>query len=201
MGERLGALMLLGLLVWTALGVIGLVLAKARGERARFGRGWRGLSAVWAGYAVLLAGVSRVQAGRVYRPGESRCFRTLCFAVEGADELPGFRVSGQERERLLRVHLRVTNGSRAKTESEPGLVVYLVDAQGRRWPPLPGLGGVRLATPVPARGSTVSEPVFRVGKDATGLQLVLLHDRWTFARLSVGNSESLFHRPATMQLP
>ncbi len=81
------------------------------------------------------------------------------------------------------------------------MTLYLEDERGHRYQQLAGLGGVRLTSALAAGSSTVSEPVFKVAKDATGLRLVLLHEGWTAARLKVGDPESLFHRPATMLFP
>lgn len=201
MGERLSGLILWGLVLWTVLGLAGILVARRRHEHARFVRGARTLGAVWLGYMVLLLGVSWRQVGRVYRPGEERCFGSLCFKLREVEELPGFLVRGEERERLLRVQIAVTNRNHEKTESEPGLTLYLEDERGHRYQQLAGLGGVRLTSALAAGSSTVSEPVFKVAKDATGLRLVLLHEGWTAARLKVGDPESLFHRPATMLFP
>jgi hypothetical protein len=201
MAERLSGLMLLGLVLWTVIGVIGLLLARSRGESSRFLRGARTLSAIWIGYWVVLVGVSLRARPRLFRSGEDRCFRSMCFAVIGAEEPTGFRVRGQEPERLLRVLVRVRNRDRKETRSETGLGAYLIDGKGRRWEPVPGLGGVRLTTAVAAGGETVSEPVFRLPKDVTELRLVLRHTRWTTARLRVGDAESYFHPPAEMAVP
>ena len=201
MGERLRGLMLLGLVLWTLLGAAGLLLARSRGEVGRFRRGVVTLTAVWVGYVLVLVGVSLGQRTEVFEPGNDRCFGSVCFAVTGAEEPAGFFVRGQERERLLRVRVRLTNRDRGQTESEAGLTAYLMDGQGRRWEQVPGLGGVRLTTPVAAGSSVVSEPVFRPAKDATGLRLVLQHTGWTWARLRIGDAESYFHRPAEMVIP
>ena len=201
MGERLRGLMLLGLVLWTLLGVAGLLLARSRGETRRFRRGATTLIAVWVGYVLVLVGVSLGQRTEAFEPGQDRCFGSVCFAVTGAEEPAGFFVRGQERERLLRVKVRITNRDHEQTESEAGLTAYLVDGQGRQWEQVPGLGGVRLTTPVAAGSSTVSEPVFRPAKDAAGLRLVLQHTGWTTARLRIGDPESYFHRPAEMVIP
>lgn len=201
MGERLRGLVLLGLVLWTLLGVAGLLLARARGEGARFRRGAVTLIAVWVGYLVVLVGVSLRQRAEVLEPGQERCFGRVCFAVTGAEEPAGFFVRGQERERLLRVQVRMVNRNRGGSESEPGLTAYVVDGQGRRWEQVPGLGGVRLTTRLAAGSETVSEPVFRLAKDATGLRLVIEHSGWTGARLQITDPESYFHRRAEMAIP
>ena len=201
MGERLSGLMLLGLVLWTGIGAVGLVIARKRRERARFRRGAGTLIAIWLGYVAVLVGVSLRQGTQVIPAGSDRCFGVMCFAVTGVEEPRGFLVRGQEPERLLRVAMRMRNTDREHTAGEEGLVAYLVDGQGRRWEPVPGLGGVRLSTRMAARGAAVSEPVFRVAKDATELRLVLGHGGWTWARLRIGDAESYLHRPAEMVLP
>ncbi len=201
MGERLRSLLLLGLVLWTLVGMAGVAIARLRGETARFRRGAATLSAIWVGYAAVLVGVSLAQPIRRYNVGQERCFGSMCYAVTNAEEPRGFLVRGEEPERLLRVLVRVTNRDRERTESEPGLTAYLVDEQGRRWDQVPGLGGVRLTTAVTPGGSILSEPVFRPARDATGLGLVLEHTGWTWARLTVGDAESYVHRPAEMTVP
>ena len=125
----------------------------------------------------------------------------MCFTVTGVEEPRGFLVRGQEPERLLRVVVRMRNLDREHTLGEDELTVSLVDGQGRQWEPVPGLGGVRLTTRLAAGGTAVSEPVFRVAKDATDLRLRLRHSGWTQARLRIGDAESYFHRPTEMVLP
>ena len=201
MAERLSSLILLGLVLWSALGVAGLLLARSRRQTLRFRRGVGTLLAVWVGYMAVLVGVSLHQPARRYLPGVERCFDGLCFAVTGTEELPGFWVRGQERERLLRVAVRMTNRTGGTAKSEDALAAYLLDGQGRRWEQVPGLGGVRLSTPVVPGRATTSEPVFRVPRDSTGFNLVLRHTRWTAARWRIGDPESWLHRPAEMVLP
>ena len=201
MSERLSGLMLLGLVLYSGVGVAGLLVARSRGEVRRFRRGAGTLIALWVGYGLVLAGVSLGQKKRVYEPGQARCFGAMCFTVTGVEEPRGFLVRGEEPERLLRVVVRMQNRDRTHSESEEGLEATLIDGQGRRWQPVPGLGGVRLTTPLAAGGAATSEPVFRLAKDATDARLVLEHSGWTRARLQIGNPESYFHRPAEMVLP
>ena len=193
-------LLLWALVLWTLLGLIGSAASARRGDprRLRQGLGW--LLGIWVAYAPVLLGVSLQQPVRVLAPGQERCFGAMCFAVAGAEELPGFQVRGEERERLVRVSVRVANHSRTETESEPELHGYLVDAQGRRWTELAGLTGVRLTAAVAAGSQTMSQPVFRIAKDATGLGLVLTHGPGYTGRLVIGDAESLSHRPTVLQL-
>ena len=187
--------------IYTGIGVVGLLVARSRGEVRRFRRGRGTLIALWVGYVLVLVGVSLGQKRKVYEPGQERCFGAMCFAVTGVEEPRGFLVRGQEPERLIRVLVHMQNRDREHTGSEDELAATLIDGQGRRWEPVPGLGGVRLSSPIAAGAAATSEPVFRLADDATDLRLVLEHSGWTRARLRVGDPESYLHRPAEMMLP
>jgi hypothetical protein len=97
------------------------------------------------------------------------------------------------------VTVRVTNrGSSAKGE---GLIrAYLMDGQGRRWEETAGVNGVGLTAKVAGGGTVLSEPVFKLAGDATGLRLVLTHG-WRLPRVLVmGDSDSLLHRKTVVEL-
>ena len=197
---RWAELLLLGLVLWTAIGVVGTTVRLARGERRLAGRGLLTIAVVWLLYLLVLMAVSWRQPVGVVPPGKEVCFDEMCFAVEGADEVEGFWARGQERARLVRVKVRIANRGKGRTESEALLRAFLVDEQGRRWDEVRGLGGVRLTARVAAGDTVLSEPVFRVSKDSTGLGLVLTHGRWQPGVLVIGDSDSLLHRPTVMQL-
>lgn len=198
---RLSGLILLGLLAWTGIGLIGSWVAHRRGETMRFRRGLAWIGGGWAGYFAVLLTVSLLQPGKIYQPGQALCFPPVCLSVEGAEEVQGFWARGQERERLVRVAVRVRNRDTASSAGEQGLTAYLTDRQGRRWEPVPGLTGVPLSVRLGPRGSALSTPVFRVAKNATGLRLVLRHTRATLHRLTIGDPESWLHRPAELETP
>jgi hypothetical protein len=184
-------LLLLGLVGWTAIGVIGVGVSLGRGERQRVRRGVAWLVGVWVVYFCVLIGVSLGQRQRVVAMGEPQCFDEMCFAVIRVEEVPGFLI--RDGRRLLRVSVQVTNKGR-KAQSEGLIRAYLVDAQGRRWEMSPGVNGVELTARVAGGDSVVSEPVFKVAADASGLGLVLTHGRWQPGLLVIGDSDSLLHR-------
>jgi hypothetical protein len=113
------------------------------------------------------------------------------------EEVPGFLI--RDGRRLLRVSVRVTNKGR-KTQSEGLIRAYLVDGQGRRWEESPGVNGVGLNVKVSGGDSVVSQPVFKVAADATGLALVFTHGRWQPGVLVIGDSDSLLHRKTVVGL-
>jgi hypothetical protein len=190
-------LLLLLLVGWTALGAVGLTISLVRGEREQIGRGLRWLAGVWVVYLVVVVVVSLAQKQRVVAMGQDQCFDEMCFAVARVDEVPGFLV--HDGQRLLRVSVRVTNKGH-KTESEALMRAYLVDAQGRRWGESPGLSGVRLTTKVGAGKSVVSQPVFDVSADASGLGLVFTHGQRQPGLLVIGDSDSMLHRRTVVPL-
>jgi hypothetical protein len=190
-------LFLLGLVGWTAIGVIGVGVALSRGERQRVRRGVGWLVAVWVVYLCLVIGVSLGQQRRVVAMGEPQCFDEMCFTVSSVEEVPGFLI--RDGRRLLRVSVKVTNRGR-KAQSEKLIRAYLVDAQGRRWEESAGVNGVGLTARVAGGSSVVSEPVFKVAADASALGLVLTHGRWQPGVLVIGDSDSLLHKRTVVAL-
>jgi hypothetical protein len=190
-------LLLLGLVGWTAIGVIGVGVSLWRGERQRVRRGIAWLIGVWMVYLCLLTGVSLGQGQSVVAMGEPQCFDDMCFRVTRVEEVPGFLI--RDGRRLLRVSVQVTNKGR-KAQSEGLIRAYLLDGQGRRWEMSPGVNGVELTARVAGGESVVSEPVFKVAADASGLGLVLTHGRWQPGVLVVGDSDSLLHKKTVVGL-
>jgi hypothetical protein len=194
---RATELLMFGLAGWTAIGVIGVGVSLARGERERVRRGVGWLVGVWVVYLCVVVGVSLRQPQRVVAMGEPQCFDEMCFTVTGVEELPDFL--NRDGRRLVRVSVRVTNHGR-KTQGEGLIWAYLVDAQGRQWKQSPGLNGVELAVRVAGGGSVMSEPVFRVAANATGLRLVLTRGQRQPGVLVIGDSDSLLHKKTVVEL-
>jgi hypothetical protein len=190
-------LLLLALVGWTGIGVVGVGVSLWRGERERVRRGVAWLVGVWVVYLFVLVGVSLGQRQRVVAIGEAQCFDEMCFTVTGVEELPGFLI--RDGRRLIRVSVQVKN--KGRTAQSEGLIwAYLVDSQGRRWAESPGVNGVGLTARVGGGGSVVSEPVFKVAKDATGLGLVLTHGWRQPGVLVIGDSDSWLHRRTVVDL-
>jgi hypothetical protein len=144
-----------------------------------------------------LIGVSLGQKQRVLAAGQPQCFDEMCFTVAGVEEVKGFLV--RDGRRLVRVTVRVTN--RGRSARSDGLIrVYLTDAQGRRWEESAGVNGVGLSTRVAGGDSVMSEPVFKVAGDATGLRLVLTHGWKQPGVLVIGDSDSMLHRKTVVEL-
>jgi hypothetical protein len=129
--------------------------------------------------------------------GQPQCFDEMCFTVTGMEEVKGFMV--RDGRRLVRVTVRVTNRGRS-TQSESLIKIYLTDAQGRRWEESAGVNGVGLTTKVGAGASVVSEPIFNLAGDATGLRLVLTHGWKQPGLLVIGDPDSVLHRKTVVEL-
>jgi hypothetical protein len=196
-GMKATELLLLGLVGWTAIGVIGVGVSLWRGERDRTRRGVIWLIGVWVAYLCVVIGVSSLQQRRVVTMGEPQCFDEMCFTVTRVEEVPGFLI--RDGRRLLRVSVQVKNKGQ-KAQSEGLIRAYLQDAQGRRWEESPGVNGVGLTTRVAGGSSVMSEPVFKVAADASGLELVLTHGRWQPGVLVIGDSDSLLHKRTVVEL-
>lgn len=194
---NLRELLLLGLAGWTGIGIIGTLVSFARRERAKAFRGLSWLVGVWIAYLAVLVGVSLKQKQRVIAIGQPRCFDQMCFTVTGVSHVSG--LLSQDRRQLVRVSIEITNKGH-KPQSEGLIQAYLIDAQGRLWGALPGLSGVRLTVTVPPGQTVVSQPVFAVSEDATGLKLVFTHGHWQPGVLVIGGSDSLLHKPTIVPL-
>jgi hypothetical protein len=190
-------ILLLGLVGWTAIGVIGVGVSQWRGERQRVRRGVGWLIGVWVVYLSVLIGVSLGQGQRVVAMGEPQCFGEMCFRVTRVEEVPGFLI--RDGRRLLRVSVQVTNQGR-KARRDGLIRAYLMDGRGRRWEMSPGVNGVEMTARVAGGGSVMSAPLFKVAADASGLGLVLTHGRWQPGLLVIGDSDSLLHRKTVMAL-
>lgn len=195
---NLRELLLLALVGWTAIGAVGVTISLVRRERAKALRhlGW--IAGVWATYFAVLVAVSLRQPQKTVAIGQDQCYDEMCFAVTGVEQVPGFLI--HDGSRLLRVSVRITNHAHGRTESEKLIRAYLVDAQGRRWEESAAISGVPLTARVPAGDSVVSEPVFKVAGNATGLGLVFTHGQRQPGVLVIGASESLLHRRTVVPL-
>lgn len=198
MGMSWGEVFLLALAAWTAVGGLGVTVSFARGERSKAKRhlGW--IMGVWLLYLAVLVTVSLTARRREVAAGKEQCFHQICAAVVKTDVMPGYLAHNGER--VVQVTIRITNRSALRSRSDSGLGVYLLDAQGRRWPEVPGLEGVRLTATIAPRASVMSQPVFKVPKDATDLGLVLTHARGLPGTLVIGGPDSLMHPPLVVPL-
>lgn len=122
----------------------------------------------------------------------------MCFAVTGVQELPGYLI--QDGSRLIRVSVRISNHDKEKMRSEGLIRTYLIDKQGRRWEESTAVSGVPLTANVAAGDSAMSQPVFKVAGDATGLGLIFTRGQRQPGVLVIGDSDSLLHQRTVVWL-
>ena len=190
--------LLLLLVGWTVLGTIGVFISLFLGERAKALRNIAWIFASWAVYLALVMGTSLMQPRKIVAMGQDQCFGDVCFAVTGVEEVPGFLV--QDGSRLIRVSVRVSNRGRGEVEKDAHVQAFLLDSRGRQWDEARAISSVPLTSGVPAGSSVMSEPVFKVANDASGMALVLTHGRWQRGALVIGGPESLLHRRTIVPL-
>ena len=186
-----------GMAGWTAIGLLGTILSVAVGDRRKVRRGLAWLAGVWVIYLGALLLVSRYQSQRVIAPGQEVCFDKVCFAVTGTTTVGEFKGAGGGQ--LLQVGVRMTNRS-SDLRGVEGLQAYLVDGSGRRWGQTVGVGGVALTSRLPVGRQTESDPVFRVDGMPGELSLVLTRGWTGWGWLTIGDTDSLLHRPDLLRL-
>jgi hypothetical protein len=191
-------LLLLVLVGWTAVGAAGITISLVRREHRKAARHSLWIVAVWVVYMTILLGTSLRQPQKVVALGQDRCFDEMCFAATGVQELPGYLI--RDGSRLIRVSVRISNHGKEKMQSEGLIRAYLIDRQGRRWEESTAVSGVQLTAKVAAGDSVMSQPVFKVPGDATGLGLIFTHGQRQPGVLVIGDSDSLLHRRTVVWL-
>ncbi|HZY61714.1 MAG TPA: hypothetical protein VFE38_04245 [Edaphobacter sp.] len=190
--------LLLLLVGWTAVGIVGVTISAIKRERRKALQNFLWIIAIWIAYLGTLIGISLTQPQRSIALGQDRCFDEMCFAVMGSQQVPGYLP--QDGSRLIRVSVRISNHGKKKRQSEKLISAYLIDRQGRKWSESSSLSGVRLTVKVAPGDSVMSEPVFRVAKDSTGLGLIFTHGDFQPGVLVIGDSDSLLHRRTVVWL-
>ncbi|MDW5267811.1 MULTISPECIES: hypothetical protein [Acidobacteriaceae] len=191
-------LLLLVLAGWTAVGVAGITISLVRKERRKAARHSLWVVAVWVVYMTILLWTSLTKPQKVVALGQDQCFDDMCFAVTGVQELPGYLI--QDGSRLIRVSVRISNHGKEKMQSEALIQAYLIDKQGRQWAESTAVSGVRMTARVAAGDSVMSQPVFKVAGDATGLGLIFTHGPRQPGVFVIGNSDSLLHKRTVVWL-
>lgn len=182
---------------WTLIGAAGVTISLTRRERSKGLRNFLWILAVWAIYMGMLAWSSRTQPQKIVALGQDQCFDKMCFAVTAAQDVPG---EARDGSRLVRVSVRIVNRSKEKTQNDGLIRAYLVDGQGHKWVESAAVSGVRLTARLVAGGSAVSQPVFKVPGDDSGLALVFTHGHGWPGALVIGDSDSLWHRRTVVPL-
>jgi hypothetical protein len=106
----------------------------------------------------------------VYQAGDAQCFDDWCITVVAGDWTAATPAARYE------VSLRLSNRAKRVPMGEKGTVVYLTDATGRRYDPLPDSADVALDTMIEPGASVVVSRRFDVPRGTQGLGLVYTHE-------------------------
>jgi hypothetical protein len=153
----------------TVLTLITAAVLALGGKVARAGRIVRRLGIGAAVYFAIVMGVSILNPRRVYHVGDTQCFDDWCIEVVGGQWTDAPAVGRYE------VTLRLSNRAQRVPMGEKGTVVYLVDAQGRRYDPLPEGADVPLDVMLQPGESINAKRRFDVPRDTPNLGLIYTH--------------------------
>jgi hypothetical protein len=179
--------------------VVMLVLALVDALRGRAARSRRTLVRGAAGlgfYLTVLIAVSLLTPPRLMALGEKRCFDDWCIAVQDARE------SRSSAGADYIVTLRLSSRARARPQRERGIVVYLTDAQERRYDAIAQPSDRPFDLMMAPGASTDVTRTFRVDADAAVLSAVVAHEgsRRFPGLLIIGDEASLLHKRTRVRL-
>ncbi len=151
-----------------ALGIAGVAAVSGNGQRARriF---WR----VAIGFAVYMGIVcveSLATRQRILNIGDPQCNGEWCIAVAGVERAP--TSSGIS----FSVTLQLSGRARRVAQQENGVIVYLTDAQGRRFDPVPKEYETPLNVLIGPGESVDAVRIFELPWDARDVGLVVDHN-------------------------
>ena len=155
------------LLVLTTL--ISFLTAAGFAIAGRFRRAGRILARLAIGaaiYMTIVIAVTLFSTRRAYRVGEERCNEDWCITVTDWQRGAGKPLSNAA------VFLRLSNHARRDPMGERETVVYLVDAQGRRFDPVFNPGELPFSTVLQPGQSVTTTRRFQIPEDARDLRLI-----------------------------
>ena len=183
------------LLVLAALFTLGAAgVAALSGDRRRAVRILGRLGAGAAAYGVVVLTVAALSPQRIVHVREPQCWDDWCLTVTLA------RRAEHGDSVTWSVALRISSRAKRVTQRERGAGVYLTDARGRRFPPVPSAGEVPFDTAVAPGESVDAERRFELPRDATGVALVFAKSGFPIGDFIIGENE-LFRPAALVMLP
>ena len=141
-----------------------------RGKWGRAGRTLRRLGIGVAAYLAVVIAASILEPRRAYRLGDTQCFDDWCIAVVAAQR------ADVPPSSVYEISLRLSNRARRVPMGEKGTVVYLTDARGNRYDPLPDPSAVPLSAMLQPGESLIAKRRFAVPPDAQDLGLIYTHE-------------------------
>jgi len=169
--------------------LIAAAVSAIRGNRARAFASLRKLGICTAIYVAALLVAGAASQRKVYRVGDMQCFDDWCITVTGA---------ARTAPRTVEVALRLSSRAKQRPMGEKGTVAYLVDAEGRRYDPIPGSVTAQFDMKLQPGESVIASRRFDVPADARDLIFVYAHVGASFSPV-IGENE-LFHGPPPVRL-
>lgn len=148
---------------------------------------------VLLGYLGIVVLVSLTSPPRTLALGENRCFDDWCIAVETITPTDlGYTVT-----------LRLSNKARRVSQRENGVVVYVLDENGRYFDPLPDTTATPFNVLLAPSQTLTTTRRFDLTEAVRPLVLVVGHDSATRfpGMFIIGDDSSLFHQPTIVRLP
>ena len=189
------------LFVLSAVGTLGMVIAAAIALIRSRKRRALGILKIAASYVTAYCAVALVvDIGRPQHflaVGEPWCFDDWCLQVAGYTHTsngPDIRYATQ---------LRIFSTARGISQRALGAWVYLIDANGRRFPPNDDSTAMPLAVRLAPEQSVSTSRTFDVPADAHILGLITGHggQYCGWGILIIGQGGCLFNRPTMIRLP
>ncbi len=149
-------------------------------------------------YIAAIVVVSLLSSRQVLRAGERRCFDDWCIAVESARVIAN-PVRSEVEE--CSVRMRISSRARGARQREKGVAVYVVDTQGHRYVAAPDSSEVPFDTLLGPGESIAVTRRFGIPSAVHGLALIIRHEGFYPGALIIGDEQSLFHKPALLELP
>jgi hypothetical protein len=141
-----------------------------RGQFSRAGRILIRIAACGALYMAIVIVVSAILPRRTMNLRETRCFDDYCVSVDA------FRRIAQSAGVEYSVDLRLSNRALRGSEREKNLVMYLTDAQRRRYDPVGDKSSSPYTVLIAPQESVVVTRSFLVPNDAGEIGAVVTHE-------------------------
>ncbi|HVO97576.1 MAG TPA: hypothetical protein VMT15_05885 [Bryobacteraceae bacterium] len=127
--------------------------------------------AICAGvYMAIVCAVALAKPQKLLKIGDLRCFDDWCIAVAGVEH-----AVAENNDSLCNVRLQISSQAKRVTQRANGAYVYLTDADGRRFDPLPDAAETPLDVMLTPGQMVEARRVFKLPADARDVGLVVVH--------------------------
>jgi hypothetical protein len=178
---------MLGSLLWAA-------ACAVRGQFSRAGRILVRIAACAALYMAIVIVASAILPRRTVNLRETQCFDDYCATVDAFRRIP--QSSGVEYSVDLHLSSRAQRGS----EREKNLVMYLTDAQGRRYNPVGDESSAPYTVLLAPQESVLVTRSFLVPNDSGEIGAVVTHEGGFPIRWLIIGYDTWFQKPPRVLL-